>query len=121
MSAFVRVMTMDAGIGLRPSRAATASCAFSETIVVRYSSSASSLLLYVTSATPSYPLASSCREVTSAVSASSARKAWIVMRDSTSPTTLLTMRLVMANRPMMNSDRKMVTTAPRLVDQLREK
>ena len=54
-------------------------------------------------------------------SASSARNAWMVMRDSTSPSMLLTMRLAMANRPMMNSDRKIVTTAPRLVDQLRAK
>ena len=43
------------------------------------------------------------------------------MRDSTSPTTLLIMELPMANRPMMNSDRKMVTTAPRLVERLRAK
>ena len=43
------------------------------------------------------------------------------MRLSTSPTTLFTMMEAMANTPMMNSDRKMVITAPKLEPKLRLK
>ena len=43
----------------------------------------------------------------------------MVMRLSTSPIMLLTIIVMMANTPMMNSERKMVTTAPMLVPTLR--
>ena len=53
--------------------------------------------------------------------ASSAMNAWMVTCCSTVPISELTIAEPTMNRPMMNSDRKMVMTAPSEVPRLRKK
>ena len=68
-------MTSEAGIGLRSSRAATASAALRFVIVSRYSVSASSLLLYETLSTSPQPEILDCSASTSSCEALSERNA----------------------------------------------
>ena len=75
----------------------------------------------MTDSTLSQPWTLVWKAVTADWSASSERKAWMVTVSSTLPTMLLIMTEPRTNRPMMKSERKMVTTAPRTVVQLRRK
>ena len=114
-------MTSEAGTGFSPSRAATASAALRLLIVSLYCLSASSLLLYETDSTFFQPSTFFWSASTAALSALSERNAWMVTRSSTLPTRLPTSTEPSTNMPITKSDRKMVTIAPRTVDQLRRK
>ena len=117
----VSLITSEAGMGFWPSSAATASEAFLCDIEVRYCARFSSLLRYVTDSTLSQPSISDWSCSTVAWSASSARNAWMVTLSSTLPTMLLSTFEARTNAPMMKSERKMVTIAPRTVDQFLRK
>ena len=90
-------------------------------MVSRYSARASSLVLNVTDSTSSQPSILVWSALMSSSLALSETNAWMVTWSSTVPTMPSSSTEPMANRPMMNSDRKIVTTAPNVVEPLRTK